>query len=334
MKSIEIIAEIAQAHDGSIGIAHSFIDALAKTGIHTVKFQMHIADAESSALETFRVPFSYEDATRYDYWKRMEFSLDEWASLKAHCEEKGLRFLCSPFSIQAFNQLEQLKVNRYKIASGEVSNYLMLQKIASTKKSILISSGLSQFEDLKESIDFIKKYGGNIEALFHCTTMYPTPPNHYGLNRMKHMQAQFDLPIGLSDHSGEIYASLAAVSLGAKYIETHVVFDKQMFGPDASSSLNLAQLSELVKGVKAIEEAIETPFIEPNKPNDLQVLFGKTLTYNKDLSSGHVLQIDDLETTKPGNQGVSAKDHQNLIGKTLNKAVAKKDFVQKNDINS
>src|SRR5690606_21742718 len=97
----EIIAEIAQAHEGSLGIAHSYIDALAETGVDTVKFQMHIAEAESSELETFRVNFSYEDKTRYDYWKRMEFTPEQWQGIKSHCEDKGMRFLCSPFSVKA-----------------------------------------------------------------------------------------------------------------------------------------------------------------------------------------------------------------------------------------
>ena len=120
----DLIAEIGQAHDGSLGIAHSYIDALANTGVSTIKFQMHIAEAESSIYEPFRVNFSYEDKTRYDYWKRMQFSIEQWSELKRHCEDKGLEFLVSPFSLAAVEILEKLDIKRYKIGSGEVNNNL------------------------------------------------------------------------------------------------------------------------------------------------------------------------------------------------------------------
>jgi N,N'-diacetyllegionaminate synthase len=125
---IFIIAEIGQAHDGSLGILHSFIDALKNTGIDAVKFQTHIAKAESSIYEPFRVEFSYEDKTRFDYWKRMEFSLDEWKEIKKHCDDVGLEFMSSPFSNLAVDYLEEIGIKKYKIGSGEVSNFLMLEK--------------------------------------------------------------------------------------------------------------------------------------------------------------------------------------------------------------
>ncbi len=143
-----IIAEIAQAHDGSLGIAHSFIDALKDTGVDAVKFQVHIAEAESSIYEPFRVKFSYEDATRYDYWKRMEFEPYQWSGLKKHCEECGLEFMASVFSNAAVDLLEKLGVKRYKIGSGEVSNLLLLDKIAYTGKPVILSSGMSSYEEL------------------------------------------------------------------------------------------------------------------------------------------------------------------------------------------
>ncbi len=145
IKNIYTIAEIGQAHEGSLGILHSYIDALSSTGVSAIKFQMHIAEAESSEYEPFRVKFSYEDATRFDYWKRMEFTLEQWKGIKKHCDEVGLEFLCSPFSNLAVDWLEEIGVNRYKIGSGEVNNFLLLEKIAQTKKPIILSSGMSSF---------------------------------------------------------------------------------------------------------------------------------------------------------------------------------------------
>ena len=117
-----IIGEIAQAHDGSLGAAHAYIDAIANTGADAVKFQTHIAEAESSPRERWRVNFSYQDKTRFDYWKRMEFTLEQWKGLKKHAEEKGLIFLSSPFSSEAVEILERIGVSAWKVASGEVNN--------------------------------------------------------------------------------------------------------------------------------------------------------------------------------------------------------------------
>ena len=140
-----IIAEVGQAHEGSLGMALSYIDALAETGVDAVKFQIHIADAESSVYEPFRIKFSQQDKTRFDYWKRMEFSPEEWEILKSRCDEKQVEFLASPFSNEAVDLLEELQVKRYKIGSGEVSNFLLLEKIAKTGKPVILSSGMSSF---------------------------------------------------------------------------------------------------------------------------------------------------------------------------------------------
>ena len=142
-KKIEIIAEIGQAHEGSLGIAHSYIDALVDAGIKVIKFQTHIAEAESSIYEPFRINFSYEDKCRFDYWRRMEFSEEEWNGLKSHCDRLGVEFLSSPFSLQAVELLERLDVKRYKVGSGEITNKLLLKRIAETKKPIILSTGMS-----------------------------------------------------------------------------------------------------------------------------------------------------------------------------------------------
>ena len=125
-KKILTIAEIGQAHDGSLGIAHSFIDALANSGVDIIKFQTHIAEAESSKNEDFRINFSFEDKNRFDYWKRMEFSKEQWIDLKNHCEQVGLEFMSTPCSIEAANLLNEIGVKRFKVGSGDVSNRLLL----------------------------------------------------------------------------------------------------------------------------------------------------------------------------------------------------------------
>ena len=175
-----IIAEIAQAHDGSVGILHSYIDALASTSVDAVKFQTHIAEAESSEYEKFRVPFSYVDKTRFDYWKRMELSLEQWIEIKNHCHKVGLLFISSPFSCEAVDLLEQAGVDQYKVGSGEVTNLLMLEKIAKTGKPVILSSGMSSVKEIDEAIALLNKFNCNV-SLLQCTTAYPTQPKQWGL---------------------------------------------------------------------------------------------------------------------------------------------------------
>ncbi len=328
-----IIAEIAQAHEGSLGIAHSYIDALAGTGVHAVKFQTHIAEAESSIHEPFRVKFSYEDNTRFDYWKRMEFTTDQWAGLKMHCEEKGLEFISSPFSCAAVDMLEKLGVKKYKIGSGEVSNLLMLEKIARTGKEIILSSGMSSLNELDSTIEFLKPFGNNISVL-QCTTAYPTIAGQWGLAQIAVLKERFGLPAGFSDHSGDIFACLAATALGASIIEFHAVFDKNMFGPDAIASLTISEIKKLVQGVNEIKRDLQ---VNANKESseafsNLKKIFQKSLAVNKDLEAGHIITFDDLESKKPAGYGINAGEFKMVLGKKLAQKKAAQDFLNESDL--
>jgi N,N'-diacetyllegionaminate synthase len=327
-----IIAEIGQAHDGSLGIAHSYIDALAETGVDAIKFQTHIAEAESSEYEEFRVNFSFQDVTRFDYWKRMEFSLEQWIGLKRHCDDVGVEFISSPFSCAAVDLLEKIGVNKFKIGSGEVNNKLIIDKICQTEKEIYISSGMSSYNEIDQAIKWISYYG-NKYSLFQCTTNYPTIPSEWGLNIISEMQDRYAVPIGFSDHSGDIFASLSAVTLGADLLEFHVVFDKKMFGPDAKASLTIDETKQLVTGVRNIEKALENK-VDKNENShfcDIKIIFGKSLCVNKNLKKGDIIKFDDLEAKKPANKGISASMYDQVLGKTTKRNLEKWEFLNLND---
>ena len=170
-----VIAEVGLTHDGSVGLAHAFIDAIAETGADGVKFQTHIAAAESTPSEPFRVNFSHEDRTRYDYWQRMEFSQAQWQGLREHSEEKNLVFLSSPFSIEAVELLDSVGMQVWKIPSGEVSNIAMLDRVAATGLPVILSSGMSPLSELDVAVERIRSAKAPI-AVLQCTTAYPCPP--------------------------------------------------------------------------------------------------------------------------------------------------------------
>ena len=327
-----IIAEIGQAHDGSLGMLHSYIDALAGTGVDALKFQTHIAEAESSEFEPFRVKFSYEDATRFDYWKRMGFTFEQWTEIKQHCTKRGMEFISSPFSNEAVDWLIKLGVARYKIGSGEVTNHLMLEKIARTGKEIILSSGMSSYAELDETIGFLKPFGNNV-SIMQCTTKYPTGPEDVGINVIAELKDRYNLPVGLSDHSGTVFPCYAAATLGVDYLEFHVVFDKRMFGPDTAASLTIDEVKHLVNGVRFIEEMMQsrTDKTDNSAFSELKTIFEKSLCVNKHLKKGDTITISDLDGKKPSGYGIAAKSYKDVIGKVLTKDKTKWDFLNEGD---
>jgi N,N'-diacetyllegionaminate synthase len=334
MKEVFLIAEIGQAHEGSLGILHSYIDAVASTGVNAIKFQTHIAEAESSIHEPFRVKFSYEDDTRFDYWKRMSFTKKQWQGIKAHCDEVGLEFISSPFSQAAVDLLEELEVKRYKIGSGEVNNFLMLEKICRTGKPVILSSGMSSLTELDQAVEFVQSFGNDLSVL-QCTTSYPTPPERIGLNVIQELIERYpSVRIGLSEHTSKIYTGIAAVAMGAKVLEFHTVFDKRMFGPDATSSLTIDETKQLVEGVRFIETSLNHPIEKSdNSPYlGLKKIFEKSLAVNKNLPEGHILTFDDLEAKKPANIGLPASKFKTVLGKSLKTAKKQYDFLKKEDL--
>ena len=322
------IAEVGQSHEGSLGLALSYIDALSETGVDAVKFQVHIAEAESSTYEPFRIKFSQQDKTRFDYWKRMEFSKEEWGLLKARCEETGVEFLASPFSNAAVDLLEELGVKRYKIGSGEVNNLLLMERVAQTGKSVILSSGMSSLKELDRTVGFLKEKGIDVSVL-QCTTSYPTSPENYGLNVINELKERYKVPVGYSDHSARIETCIAATALGAEILEFHATFSRKSFGPDATSSLEIEEVKELVKAVGNISKAIHNPVNKKDNSSftDLKEIFEKSLAVNKDLKAGYVLTFADLEAKKPKSKGIHAVDFQKVIGRELKSDINKWDFL-------
>lgn len=333
MKKTYTIAEIGQAHEGSLGLLYSYIDALAQTGVDAVKFQLHIAHGESSQFEPFRINFSVEDATRFDYWKRVSFSLEQWKGIKEHCEKKGVEFLCSPFSNVAVDWLEEIGVKQYKIGSGEVNNFLILEKIARTGKPVILSSGMSSFDELDKTIAFLKERKVKYSIL-QCTTSYPTSPKQYGFNVIQELKNRYGVSIGFSDHSATIGTCIAAVALGAEIVEFHAVFDRQQFGPDSNSSLTISEIKELVFHLNNINFALNHPVDKANNSDlsELKGIFEKSLAINKCLPQGHVISFDDLEAKKPKGYGIEAQNFGHIIGKKLNKSLDAWEFLNYYDL--
>jgi N-acetylneuraminate synthase len=317
-----IIGEVAQSHDGSLGQAHAYIDAIANTRADAVKFQTHIAAAESTSGEPWRVKFSLQDVSRYDYWKRMEFTEEQWHGLKKHAVERGLQFLSSPFSIEAMELLRRVGVAGWKVGSGEVNNIPMFERMCATELPILISTGMSPLSEIDAAIQRIK--GKNLPlVLLQCTSAYPCPPEKVGLNMIPFFRGRYNCPVGLSDHSSTIYPGLAAATLGIQILEVHVTLSREMFGPDVSASLTTAELRQLVEGVRFIEKMMAHPVDKDTIAQEMEPLrrlFTKSVVVRMALPAGTILREEHLTVKKPGT-GIPADCLPMLVGRRLRRDV-------------
>jgi len=287
-----------------------------------VKFQTHIAAAESTPAEPWRVRLNTQDASRYDYWKRMEFTESEWCGLKQHAVERGLDFLSSPFSIEAFELLHRVGVAAWKVASGEMSNPLLLERMTQTGLPILLSSGLSGLAELDAAVATVRRVGNPL-GLLQCTSAYPCPPEKCGLNLIPFFGERYGCTVGLSDHSGTIFPGLAAVTLGIGVLEVHVTLSREMFGPDVPASVTTAELRELVTGVRYIERLMASPINKDATAHEtlaLRRLFTKNIVARTELFAGTLLREEHLALKKAGT-GLAPARLPDLLGARLRRDV-------------
>jgi N,N'-diacetyllegionaminate synthase len=328
-----VIGEVALTHDGSVNLAHAFIDAIADAGADAVKFQTHIAAAESTPAEQFRIQFSHVDATRYDYWKRMEFSEEEWRGLAEHCRRRQVLFMSSPFSIEAVDLLERIGQPVWKIASGETSNVLLLDRVLDTKSPVLLSTGMSPLSEIDAAVQRVKARGVPV-GVFQCTTAYPCPPEKIGLNLLQTYRERYGCWVGLSDHSATIYPGLAGAAMGMDMLEVHVALSREMFGPDVVASVTTSELKQLIEGIRFIERMRAHPVdkdASAGQTASLRRLFTRSIVARRALPAGTVLTRDDLAIKKPGT-GLPPADIDRVVGKRLARAVAADQLLAAEDI--
>lgn len=313
-----IIGEIGQNHDGSLGMAHAYIDALADVGADAIKFQTHIAAEESTQDDEFRVNFSYQDETRFDYWKRMEFTEPQWAELKRHADARGISFLSTPFSVAAVHLLSRIGVEAWKVGSGDTMSENMLDAILATNKPMIVSSGMSSWQELDSTVNRLSKEGASF-CLMQCTSKYPTPLTDVGLNVLPEMKSRYGCRVGLSDHSGSVSPSIAAMARGFSLIEVHATFDIRMFGPDVVASLTIEDIERLVCFAADLRCMESHPVEKDAMAEELgaqKKLFDRSIALKQDFPAGHVLSEKDLTLKKPGS-GLRWSDRDKLVGKAL-----------------
>jgi N-acetylneuraminate synthase len=308
-------AELGQSHEGSIGYVDSMVRELAKVGVSVVKFQMHIPEEESTLSEEFRVPFSKQDASRFDYWKRTGFDEEGWRLIQNSCVENNLEFLCTPFSPKSVQILEKMKVHCYKIASAEVHNFELLSCIKQTRKPVIISAGFADLKHLERLVDFFQ---GHDITLLYCVSKYPANVADINLNCIQEIRECFPkVKVGYSDHSGDLDVALTAVQYDIDFLEQHVVYSRAQFGPDSLASVTLEEVKR-INDFSEKNSRLRKSYGESlkNRSFDLETLakFGRGIAPKLKIESGTRIQEEILTTKKPKG-GFTWEERSKVIGR-------------------
>lgn len=314
----KIIAEIGSVHDGSFGNACKLIEAAASCGADVVKFQTHIAKAET--LENAPAPSYFKGEPRYEYFQRTAFDKSQYLDLISLCKELRVQFLSSPFSLEAVDFLQDVGSDMYKVASGEVSNIPLLEHLNQTNKPVILSSGMSDWFELDLAVETLRQ-GGPLSVM-QCTSAYPCLPHQVGLNIIEEMLDRYKLLIGFSDHANGCAAAFAAVAKGATFVEKHFTFSRLMYGSDAANGMEPHDFKIFCEGVRDIWAMLESP-VDKNDTAPYVVMkkiFEKSIVANQDIAKGSIITPEHLAYKKPGD-GISAARYKEVIGRTVNKDI-------------
>lgn len=324
-----VIAEAGINHNGSLSIAKKLVDIAKKAGADCIKFQTHITEEEM--IKTKILPGKISKTPLWNIIKNCELSVNDEIKIKKYCKERKIIFLSTPFSIPAVDRLEKINILAYKIGSGELTNLPFLKHIAKTGKPVILSTGMSNMDEIKKSIKLFQKLEIQL-AILQTTSEYPCDYQDINLKVIDNYKKKFNIPVGISDHSLGIYTALGAIARGACIVEKHITLDKKMPGPDQKLSLEYNELSELVKGCKAVKLALgDSKKILKKELPVLQFARESIVTLTK-ISKNEKFSQKNLTTKRPNTGEIPANEFYKIIGKKAKKDIPKNKQLAHSDV--
>lgn len=326
-----VIAEIGINHEGSLQTAFEMVDAAYKAGAEIIKHQTHVVDDEMSPAAKKVIPGN-ADVSIYDIMARCALSEEEEIQLKEYVESKGMIFLSTPFSRAAADRLERMEVVAYKIGSGECNNYPLIEHIAQFGKPMIVSTGMNDLHNIQKTVDILERYHIDY-ALMHCTNIYPTKPEYIRLGAMQELMKQFpNIPIGLSDHSLNNNACLAATALGASILERHFTDSMYREGPDIICSMDSVALSELIhNSIEIFKMRGGNKQALPEEQVTIDFAFA-TVVAIKDINPGEPFTKENIWVKRPGTGEIPAEQFKCCLGKESKRYIKKGEHLTKNDV--
>ena len=326
MKSVVIIAEAGVNHNGDINLAKELIEQAKSIKADYVKFQSFVTEENisSKAPKTeYQLQTTISSESQFQMLKKLELSLDQTFHLKQYADSLGIGFLTTPAERQNVKLVSDLGLDFVKIASESITNYLLLSEIAKLNQKTILSTGMSNIQEIDNAIEVLVKHGLQREKLIllHCNSEYPSPYGDLNLKAIKSMKDYFGLEVGLSDHSEGFEASLAAVALGATVIEKHFTLDNQLEGPDHISSLNPRDFEKLIKMVRNVELSLGTGEKKPSDSEYKNIQYmRRSLVARKTIKKGDIFSIKNVAAKRPAD-GISPMEWESIEGIS-----AKKDY--------
>jgi N-acetylneuraminate synthase len=293
-----IVAEIGSVHDGSVGNALKLVDLAKDSGASCVKFQMHLAEFET--LEEAPSPGFFQSESRSSYFRRTSFSFESWKKISLHALDIGIDFLISPFSVEAVRIIRDLGIRNFKIPSGELTNFALLEEVAQDYNKVFLSTGMANYSEIEDGLKFFANRKSDI-IIFQCTSIYPCPPNRVGINVISELLELFDCKVGFSDHTRNLSAALLCLGAGATYFEKHLTFSRRMYGSDAWNALEPAEFfqysSELRLGYEALVNKVDKNCLD--EVRDVKKIFEKGIYASRHLPIGTIIAREHLRMLKP-----------------------------------
>jgi N,N'-diacetyllegionaminate synthase len=323
-----VIAEACDNHMGDIEVAMEMARQAKLAKADVVKFQHHLADEEM--LPDAPMSDNFEEPL-YEFLKKHALTLDDHRKIKTYCEQIGIKYLCTPFSWAAAQELDTLGVEAYKIGSGEMTDVPSLERIAGLGKPMIISTGMATLQEIRRTYDALVRMRAPL-ALLNCVSEYPPVYEDINLGVITIMRDQFtNAVIGHSDHTPDLYTCFAAVTLGACIVEKHVILDKRTPGPDQSVSIDFMELAQLVDGIRKIEAALGSEKSIHGREEQIRTWAFRSVVTTRAIQAGETLREGMLWTKRPGT-GIPSHILPQLLGRKLVRSVAKNQLLGWADI--
>lgn len=317
MKKVTIIAEAGVNHNGQIDLAKALVDKAVYAGADIIKFQTFLSKNLASKLAQkaeYQKKETGNSESQQDMLKKLELTFDEFIEIRDYCNLKNIEFLSTAFDFESIDFLHNIGMGKWKIPSGEITNLPYLLKIAKLNQPVILSTGMSNIDEVKEAVKVLRENGTKDITLLHCTTEYPTPFGDVNLKAMLTIAKELELPFGYSDHTKGTEVSIAATALGASIIEKHFTLDKNMEGPDHKASLEPNELKSMIESIRNIEIAMGDGIKKPAASEIKNVeIVRKSIIAKHKIMEGELFTEENLTVKRPGS-GISPMQWFEIIG--------------------
>jgi N-acetylneuraminate synthase/N,N'-diacetyllegionaminate synthase len=325
-----VIAEAGVNHAGDVRLAKRLVDAAKNAGCDAVKFQIFNAEqlvSESVPLAEYQKRNGAGSPKgQIDLLRELELSHEEFRSIKRYCDRKKVIFLATPFDFESADFLEQVRVPMFKVPSGEVTNLPFIRFVAQKGKPVILSTGMSNLDEVAEAVEAIESTGNKRLILLHCVTQYPAPVEEVNLKAMVTLRSRFGVPVGYSDHTLGFEISVAAVALGAVVIEKHLTLNRRMKGPDHKASLEPNEFKEMVRCIRNVEKGMGDGIKRAaHCEKRMMRLVRRSIVAGTRITKGQRITEGNIAIKRPG-YGIQPKDWEKIIGRTARSEI-KKDSV-------